>query len=52
MGVTQTLSKFLALPLRPVARLQRRERANRVSPTLSNMWDRELGVGQDRMPLT
>ena len=50
MGVTDTLSRFLASSIRGAAALRRRERASRVSGVLSDSWERELGVGQDWMP--
>ena len=50
MGVTDTLSRFLASSIRGAAALGRRERASRVSGVQSDSWERELGVGQDWMP--
>ena len=52
MGVTQTLSKFLTLPLRAAGKLQGAQRANRVSPVLSSQWEGDLGVGHTWMPLS
>ena len=50
MGVTDTLSRFLASSIRGAAALRSRERASRVSGAQSDFWERELGVGQDWMP--
>ena len=52
MSVAQVLSKVVPRPLLRSVGLQRSERANRVSPVISNEWEREVGVGQSWAPLS
>ena len=53
MGVTRQLTNLLvSLSVRSAGRVKGIIRANRVSPVLSNKWERDLGVGQSWMPLS
>ena len=45
------ISKLLSLSLSLPCLFVGLQRANRVSPTLSSQWERDLGVGQSWMPL-
>lgn len=52
MGVAEILSRYLPRPVRRLGVLGGVERANRLSPLLSNQWERDLGGGQTWMPLS